>query len=276
MGMFDRLLNRVGHRLAEMLVKPLSGYEPYTPSDYDTLWATLRPGDVLLIEGNQLISSTIKYLTNSTWSHASIYVGHVLPRPTDGSERPRLIESVLGQGCIAIPLSRYSSFNTRICRPVGLTDEDRQKVVEFMISKLGTKYDLRNIFDLLRYFFPIPVPQRFRRQMIALGSGDPTRAICSSLIAQAFHSVKYPILPEITRAPGRAHAESRYSRREILHIRHYSLFTPRDFDLSPYFEIVKPTIMRGFDYKKLHWSGKVSDRDVLRARRSRDLAAGQE
>jgi Permuted papain-like amidase enzyme, YaeF/YiiX, C92 family len=276
MGMFDRLLDRIGHRLANVLVKPLSGYEPYTPSDYDTLWATLLPGDVLLIEGNQLISSTIKYLTNSTWSHAALYVGHSLPRPSDGSERPRLIESVLGQGCVAVPLSRYSSFNTRICRPVGLTDEDRQKVVDFMIGKLGTKYDLRNIFDLLRYFFPIPVPQRFRRQMIALGSGDPTKAICSSLIAQAFQSVRYPILPEVTRAPGRAHAESRYSRREILHIRHHSLFTPRDFDLSPYFEVVKPTIARGFDYRKLHWSGKVADRDILRPKGPVGKAAGRE
>jgi hypothetical protein len=270
------LLDKLGHRLAGILVKQVSGYEPYTPSDYDTLWSTLKPGDVLLIEGNQFISSTIKYLTNSTWSHAALYVGHVLPRPEDGSERPRLIESVLGEGCIAVPLSRYSSFNTRICRPVGLTSEDRDKLVTFMVGKLGTQYDLRNILDLLRYFFPIPIPSRLRRRMIALGSGDPTKAICSSLIAQAFQSVRYPILPEITRAPGRAHAESRYSRREILHIRHHSLFTPRDFDLSPYFMIVKPTIEEGFDYRKLRFSGKVSEFDILRARRSVERAQGRD
>ncbi len=276
MGMFDKLLDRIGHGMAGMLTKRVSGYEPYTPSDYDTLWATLEPGDVLLVEGNQFVSSTIKYLTNSTWSHAALYVGHVLPRPADGSERPRLIESNLGEGCVAAPLSRYSSYNTRICRPVGLTEEDRKRVVDFMIASLGKQYDLKNIIDLLRYFFPIPVPSRFRRQMIALGSGDPTRAICSSLIAQAFQAVKYPILPEITAAPGRAHAESRYSRREIMHIRHHSLFAPRDFDLSPYFEVVKPTLKRGFDYKKLHWSGKVSQTDILREIRSRDLKQGRE
>jgi hypothetical protein len=272
----NNLLDRIGHHMAHLLLKEVSGYEPYTPSDYDTLWATLKPGDVLLVEGNQFISSTIKYLTNSTWSHAALYVGHVLPRPADGTERPRLIESVLGQGCVAVPLSRYSSYNTRICRPVGLTDEDRDKVVSFMVDKLGTQYDLRNVIDLLRYFFPIPVPSRLRRRMIALGSGDPTKAICSSLIAQAFQSAAYPILPEITRAPGRAHAESRYSRREILHIRHHSLFTPRDFDLSPYFQIVKPTIEEGFDYRKLRFSGRVSEFDILRARRSRELAAGRD
>lgn len=276
MSRVDDWLDRLGHLMARALNKQVSGYEPYTPSDYDTLWATLQPGDVLLVEGNAFVSSSIKYLTNSTWSHAALYVGHVLPRPADGSERPRLIETELGLGCIATPLSRYSSYNTRICRPVGLTPEDRKKVVDFMIGRLGTKYDLRNILDLLRYFFPIPVPSRFKRRMIAFGSGDPTRAICSSLIAQAFESVGYPILPEITRAPGRSHASSRYSRKEILHIRHHSLYAPRDFDLSPYFEIVKPTIRAGFDYRKLAWSGKVSQIDTLRAVRGETRAAGGE
>lgn len=276
MAMIDRMLDRVGRLLAARLAKQSSGYEPYTPSDYDTLWATLQPGDVLLIEGNQFISATIKYLTQSTWSHAAIYVGHVLPRPPGGGERPRLIEVNIGEGCVAVPLSRYATYNTRICRPVGLTEEDRQKVVDFMISKIGVQYDMRNILDLLRYFFPTPpVPVRWRRRMLGFGSGDPTRAICSSLIAQAYQSVGYPILPEITLAPGRAHAESRYSRAEIMHIRHHSLFAPRDFDLSPYFEVVKPTIRHGFDYRMIKWSGQVSQIDILRERRSRERAAGR-
>ena len=32
-----------------------------------------------------------------------------------------------------------------------------------------------------------------------------------------------------------------------------SLYCPRDFDISPYFNVVKPTIARGFDYKSLRW-----------------------
>jgi hypothetical protein len=62
--------------------------------------------------------------------------------------------------------------------------------------------------------------------------------------------VRYPILPKITRAGSRA------ARREILHIRDSSLYMPRDFDISPYFEIVKPTIVQGFDYTALHWADK--------------------
>jgi len=38
---------------------------------------------------------------------------------------------------------------------------------------------------------------------------------------------------------------------KILYIRHRSLFAPRDFDVSPYFEIVKPTIAGGFDHHAL-------------------------
>ena len=73
-------------------------------------------------------------------------------------------------------------------------------------------------------------------------------SICSTLIAQAFEQVRYPILPKIELI------ESREARREILHIRHHSLYTPRDFDISPFFEVVKPTIAAGFDYKKMRWA----------------------
>jgi hypothetical protein len=86
--------------------------------------------------------------------------------------------------------------------------------------------------------------------MIALGSGDPTKIICSALIAQAFGAVRYPILPKITRT------RSRQARREILHIRDSSLYMPRDFDISPYFDVVKPTIELGFDYTALHWADR--------------------
>lgn len=256
----DTLLDRLGRRIADRLQSQTSGYEPYTPSDPETLARTLRPGDILLVEGNQKVSAVIKYLTQSTWSHAALFVGDETPLTLDQAaltsiERPQLIEVNLGEGCVAVPLTKYRTYNTRICRPVGLTPEDRNMLVSFMVSRLGLKYDLKNITDMLRYFMPAPpVPVRWRRRMLAFGSGDPTRAICSTLIAEAFERIRYPILPEITRAPGHAAATSTYSREEILHIRHYSLYTPRDFDLSPYFEIVKPTLEYGFDYKRLEWA----------------------
>ena len=125
----DTLLDRLGRWLARRLQAESSGYEPYTPSDPETLRRTLEPGDILLVEGNQHISAAIKYLTQSTWSHSALYVGDALPEPADGSERPRLIEVNLGEGCVAVPLSKYRTYNTRICRANGLSPEDREHVV---------------------------------------------------------------------------------------------------------------------------------------------------
>ncbi|NSX55458.1 YiiX/YebB-like N1pC/P60 family cysteine hydrolase [Parasulfitobacter algicola] len=246
----DSFLDWLGKRLANKLRSESSGYRPYTPSDFKSLCDTLRPGDVLLVEGNERISKAIKYLTQSTWSHAALYVGDALPEVGNGTERPRLVEVNLGEGCVAVPLSKYETFNTRICRAVGLDEAEREMIAQFMIDRIGLDYDLRNIFDLLRYFMPTPpVPVRWRRRMLAFGSGDPTRAICSSLIAQAYQSIKYPILPTVRVEDQRGN----YIRREIFHIRHHSLFAPRDFDLSPYFQVIKPTLANGFDHRALTW-----------------------
>jgi hypothetical protein len=60
--------------------------------------------------------------------------------------------------------------------------------------------------------------------------------------------VRYPILPKVMRL------DSEAARRDILEIRHSSLYAPRDFDISPYFQLVKPTIERGFDYRTMSWA----------------------
>lgn len=74
----DTLLDRIGRYLARRLRAECSGYKPYTPSDFRTLCHHLKIGDVLLVEGNSKISTAIKYLTQSTWSHAALYVGDKL------------------------------------------------------------------------------------------------------------------------------------------------------------------------------------------------------
>jgi len=253
-------VNRIGLLLARFLEKPLSHPLPFDAVDPATLQASLRPGDVLLVEGTSRISLAIKYLTQSTWSHAALYVGDALMKIRPGAPAGALIEADLQRGVVAVPLAKYAAYNTRICRAVGLTSEDCRAVVDFMIGSLGKHYDLRNIIDLMRYLLPQPpVPLRWRRRMLALGSGDPTRAICSTLIAQAFQSVRYPILPLVSSVfvAGAVKGETRIS--EIQHIRHHSLFTPRDFDVSPYFQIVKPTLERHFDYKTMRWAEAPSE-----------------
>lgn len=258
MTAFDSALDRLGRWLAHHLRRETPGEEPFVPSDPDALRRSLRIGDVLLIAGSSKLSTAIKYLTQSTWSHAALYVGDVLG-PRGEGEPHALIEVTPVDGCVSVPLAKYERFHTRICRPVGLTDADREEVVGFMISRLGTQYDMRNILDLARYLLPTPpVPTRWRRRMIALGSGEPTRTICSTLIAEAFGRVQYPILPRIERLAGERAGISRFRRQEILHIRHHSLYAPADFDLSPYFEIVKPTLEQGFNYKGLTWARDAS------------------
>jgi Permuted papain-like amidase enzyme, YaeF/YiiX, C92 family len=246
------MLDRVGRHIAAYLQKPAPGYEPFTPADPTALRALIKPGDILLIEGRTHIAGVIKYLTQSTWSHAALYVGPVEGQATSSGEPCDLVESNLEAGIICVPLSTYFDYHTRICRPVGLTPEDRQAVCDYAIERIGLQYDLKNIVDLGRYLVPLPVPQRFRRRMIALGSGDPTKLICSALIAQAFATIGYPILPAIERV------ESAQARREIYHIRDSSLYCPRDFDISPYFDVIKPTIEMGFNYKTISWSTKDS------------------
>jgi len=262
-----QIVDRFGHLLARYLEKPVQGYEPFTPSDLEALRATLRPGDVLLVEGNNHISGVIKYLTQSTWSHAALYVGPIGDRVSSSGEPLVLVEANLGQGVVAAPLSKYARFHTRICRPTGLTDEDRARVCTFAAERIGFDYDLKNIIDLMRYLLPLPVPQRWRRRMMALGSGHPTRIICSALIAQAFEAVRYPILPKVTRV------ESEQAREEILEIRHSSLYAPRDFDISPYFDVVKPTLARGFDYKAVAWVDQAEAPLVPEARECFEPAA---
>lgn len=244
------MLDTMGKWIARYLQKEEPGYEPFTPSDPTRLREVIEPGDVLLVEGNSRISGIIKYLTQSTWSHSALFVG-----PIDGASEPDgephvLIEANVGEGVISAPLSKYYRYHTRICRPIGLSHEDRTTVCRYTINRIGFGYDTKNIIDLMRYLIPLPLPQRWRRRMIAMGSGDPTKIICSALIAQAFGAVRYPILPKITEAG------SRQARREILHIRDSSLYMPRDFDISPYFAVIKPTIERGFDYTALHWADK--------------------
>jgi hypothetical protein len=243
------LLDWIGKRIAGQLSRPTSGYEPYAAARPELVAMTIRPADVLLVEGpRSKVNSAIRYLTQSTWSHSALYVGLGAKLGERDGEPLVLVEAEVGEGVIASPLSKYATHNTRICRPVGLRPEDRIKVIRFAVEHIGHDYDLKNIIDLMRYFLPQPpVPARWRRRLIALGSGEPTRAICSSLIAQAFGSVNYPILPEVRRVDAQ-------SRREILHIRHHSLYAPRDFDISPFFAIVKPTIETGFDYNRMPWA----------------------
>jgi hypothetical protein len=249
-----------GSRLARFLATEVHQHGSAAPTRAIRLLATLQPGDVLLVEGHSRISTAIKYLTQSTWSHAALYVGAEALIGTGARPGHCFVEADVVDGVRSVGADVFETYHTRICRPIGLTSDDIQRVVHHVVARLGNQYDLRNVWDLARYLLPNPpVPQRWRRRMLSLGSGDPTRAICSTLIAQAFQSIHYPILP-IVSITDRSGPDCPACVDEILQLRHHSLYAPRDFDVSPYFAVVKPTLALGFDFHHLQW---VDDRDEL-------------
>ena len=251
--------NTLGQRLARFLARPRHVHSVSVPAEPAQLRACLQPGDVLLVEGNTRVSAAIKYLSQSTWSHAALYVGpraDLAASPDD--ETPCFVEADTVDGVRAVGLSQFAGLHTRVCRPVSLQPDDVARVIAHAVARIGHRYDLRNIIDLARYLLPTPpVPQAWRRRLLVLGSGDPTRAICSTLIAQAFEAVRYPILPIIEQRP-RGDPLCPGCVDEILHVRHHSLYVPRDFDVSPYFGVVKPTLASGFDHRQLLWHEAVA------------------
>jgi hypothetical protein len=253
--MYQRLKEWISRRIIRYLATPARRYAPFFAPPIDILRRCLEPGDVLLIEGNTRLSAAIKYLTQSTWSHATLCVFDPAKPNESDVEQNVLLEANAEHGVGLVPLSKYAHFNTRICRPVGLNSTERQKIIDYALARVGMQYDTNQIFDLARYLFPYPpVPVFVRRRLLAIGSGDPTRAICSTLIAEAFGSIHYPILPESVE--GTSYGIAPFVESESDHIRRHGLYTPRDFDISPYFSVIKPTIESGFNFHELKWSEK--------------------
>ncbi|HUN98748.1 MAG TPA: YiiX/YebB-like N1pC/P60 family cysteine hydrolase [Bradyrhizobium sp.] len=262
-----------------LLTKPLKQYVLKIPNDLTKMERYIRKGDVVLVEGNERISEVIKYLTQSSWSHAALYVGDE-PLKRDPALRKELlekfgddanhllVEALVERGVVLTPLSSYRHFNIRICRPYNLSREHARQVIDDALSKVGNTYDVKNILDLARYFLPVTlVPRRFRRTALRFGSGEPTRVICSSMIADSFDRVKFPIVPNFKEPPLLEETEEPRRLRRLFARpdgRRFGVFqsvsptliTPRDFDLSPYFEVVKFNIIEGlhFDYRKLVWA----------------------
>jgi Permuted papain-like amidase enzyme, YaeF/YiiX, C92 family len=265
--MFDKFEAYISARILEYLSQPTGRYAPFYAPDPDVVRRALQPGDIMLIEGNSRLSAVIKYLTQSTWSHAALYVGERTGDVAPDGEPNVLLEAEAETGVVTVPLSKYIGFHTRICRAVGLDEASRQKVIDYALKRVGMQYDSQRILDLARYLFPYPpVPVWFRRRMLAIGSGDPTRAICSTLIAEAFASIHYPILPERAAINGKTYGIAPYVQTEFDHIRTHGLYTPRDFDTSPFFAIIKPTLAAGFDYRTVQWGPpELSATDLLHA-----------
>jgi hypothetical protein len=211
--------------------------------DFKQMCEKIRPGDVILFEGQSRVSNIIKLITQSSWTHAAIYIGRmyeivspinqsILKQYYQGDPRQNLvIESVLGQGTIVSTLDKYKNDHFRICRPTGITLNDTYKIIDYVVGKLGTEYNVRQLLDLGRFFFPYSfLPRRWRSSLFMHNIGSATKMVCSTMISKAFQSIKFPILPV-------RHIGSDGSIN--LYMRNPRLITPKDFDFSPFFNIVK-------------------------------------
>lgn len=241
-------------------------YEPPTteimPYDYGRLKHEIRPGDVLLFEGRSRISSFIRAITQSSWTHAALYIGKpsdfedqrirsIIQEHTKAKENTRIvIEGLLDKGTVLTPLSTYRHHHIRICRPIGLTPDDTYKVILYAIQQLGKSYSVRHLLDLARYLLPWTImPRRWGSVLFRTSTGEPESGICSSMIAEAFESVQFPILPYL-----------KPDEKESIELYHRNphLFSPKDFDFSPYFAIIKYPLFSPHEplpyYRRLPWA----------------------
>jgi len=265
------LLRWLYDKATEWLTK--NGPPPPSPlCDFNRLGFELRIGDVILVEGRSRVSEVIKIITQSPWSHSALYIGRlydikdadlrsVIEYHYDGDPQDQLIiEALMGRGTIISPLASYRRDHLRICRPTGLSPADAETVIGYAVKHLGWDYDLRQILDLARFFFPWSfLPRRWRSSLFQHNAGNPTCTVCSTLLAEAFDVVDFPILPFIDRADD---GSVRFFKRNP------RLFAPRDFDYSPYFSIIKYPYLGGSDiglYHRLPWTDEDVYNDELHA-----------
>lgn len=182
------------------LEEDLAQYELRVPNNMAHLMQVIRPGDVLLIEGRRRISFVVQKITSSPWSHVTLYIG-----------KGQIIEAE-DHGVVLSPLMKYAEHNIRLCVARGVDPAARELVVEHAKESLGRSYDVANIRNLLLSYLASQ-----RNQRVFLGNLEECQEMCSGLIARAFEAVGHPVIPN----------------------RHYSQIVPRDFDLSPNFDIVK-------------------------------------
>jgi len=278
---------RVDELAIRWLTQRLPYYERRVRNDREALLRHLRPGDGLRVDGDTRISRFVKYLTQSCWSHSARCIGDALLRRGGalagalrqqfGEERAgQLLVEALPGGVVAEPVTKYLAFNLRILRPHRLRPEHLEEVLEAAISAIGLGYDLGNVLALLRYLFPVKiVPNRLRGSALRFSGIAGSEVICSSLLGHIFQQVHFPILPTVEYPPGlpapapaprrgglrRFFGRGSALRREsplysgLFKSRPVTLLTPRDFDLSPYFEVIKFNFIAGgnFDYRKIRW-----------------------
>lgn len=266
MGLSNWIISKVG----KWITKPRRSNHAHL-CDFNQIIEDAKPGDVWLIEGSNYASWIIEQVTRSTWSHSALYIG-TLADIADPAMRKIVqekchnctdsmqfvIETEIGLGTVLNSVIKYQHSHVRVLRPQGLSSELIQKVLSYAIQRIGKQYDVRHLLDLARFIFPWNIfPRKWRSSLFRHNALQPTKDLCSTMIAEAFESIQYPILPLIKE-------DEKQAKLELIQ-RDPELFTPSDFDCSPYFNIVKYPFFklgRQLTPEKLPWKKGFFSDDV--------------
>ena len=217
-----RIRARLIGRLVRYLSRPSKHLVAAVRTDAQSLAAILDRGDVLLSEGSTRLATLVKRVTRSRWSHVSIYVGPL----QDGSDPPCIVEADIAEGVRSIRLSELDALRIRVLRPRSLNDTERSRLADWVVSKIGSEYDLAYAWALGQDLLNLHWRTRSRSSSPMI-TNNATRFICCSLLAHAFALIGYPISPLPMRI-GVAATED------------YGTLTPGDFEHAAIFEVLRP------------------------------------
>jgi len=133
----------------------------------------IETGDLILTRGDGPYSKAIQWFTDSEYNHVAIALSSFT-----------LIEAKLTVE--TNPISIYDDFD--VYRKIGgLTKEEKEKMIEFLLDKHGTKYD---VFQIMGYI----------HQALFGGENkfnDPRYVICSELGDNAYLNLGYDVRSDI-------------------------------------------------------------------------------
>jgi hypothetical protein len=236
MNLFDQISERTENYIRSYVIGKLhnrrSHYRLLYRNDMEGLKRALRPGDVILIEGEHWVSDWIKVFSYHTWTHCVMWVGEspTLPKSVDLAfveKGGNVVESLMSNdgtmtGIVVTNLDKYRDYNLRICRPIGITRERLRRAIRFVLEHIGCGYDELNLTQFVHFSF-----SNESDPTKALGQMDADKFTCSSLVAAAFDSVDFPVIHF-------------YDQDQNVYVPyHPSQVQPKDFDLSLNFQVIK-------------------------------------
>ena len=199
----------------------------------------------------------------SSWSHSALFIGDALLRrdPATRAEIQRrfgresrylIVEALVDKGVVVSPLRQVRRLqHPHLPADRAAAGRSARSCSDYVIARIGSHVRPPQLLrpDALPAAVPPDSRRDLREDALHFGSGIATETICSTLLAEAFAAVRFPILPVPVRRKRRARGRAlrqqllgRPTRRAysgLLRARHPTLCVPRDFDLSPYFDIVK-------------------------------------